>query len=137
MSLFPEYNTFVTLVNRTQETLTGTWDSRQHMIKPGKSEHPMDRAVKFKEQHPVMGSEDPSSNSMIYKMGVEELNDDCSPLTPEFLAQFKGRIERWDRTKLTGARPTEIVAGDNGLYSRQDATSTPLPAFGGGFVPNN
>lgn len=131
------HNTYVTLINRTQDTLTGTWDSKQYDLLSGKSEHPLDRAVKFKEQNPVMGSEDPRTNSIIYKIGVEELHDDCSPLTPEFLARFSGSIERWDRAKLVGARPTEVVAGDNGLYSRNDASPVGLPAHSNFVNPNS
>ena len=110
-------NEFVTLVNRTEQTLGGTYDGRPFLIKPGKSEHPYHRAIKFVEQNIIMGSENPRTGESIYKLGIEEMNMDCSPITPEFIAQFEGAIEKWDRSKLTGARPSEVVDGDNGLYS--------------------
>lgn len=108
---------FVTLVNRTNDTLEGTYDGRPFLIKPGKSEQPRDRAIKFVEQNIIMGSEDPRTGQSIYKLGVEEMHMDCTPLTPEFIAQFDGSVEKWDRSKLTGSRPSQVVEGDNGLYS--------------------
>jgi hypothetical protein len=108
---------YVVLVNRTQEDCEGTYDGKPYRIKPGKSEHPKHRATKFVEQNPVMGSEDPRTGKITYRLGIEEMRMDCSPLTPEFLAQYDGSIEKWDRDKLVGARPSEVVAGDNGLYS--------------------
>lgn len=127
---------FVTVVNRTQETLTGTFDSRQYELTPGKHEFPRDKATKFVEQNPVMGSENPRTGDMIYKLGIEELRMDCSPLTPEFLARFQNSVERWDRSRLDGARPSEIVAGDNGLYGNRANVGQSLPASGSFVDPN-
>lgn len=109
---------YVVLVNRTSKNLEGVWDGKVHIIKPGKNEFPKDKAIKFVEQNPVMGSEDPRTGQMTYKLGIEELHMPIEPLSDEFLAQFSGSIEKWDRTKLTGARPSEVVPGDNGLYSQ-------------------
>lgn len=110
-------NEFVTLINRTGDTLSGTYDGRQFTLAPGKSEHPKYRAIKFVEQNPVMGSEDPRTGSIIYKLGIPELNMPCDPLPEEFLNQFRSAVERWDRAKLPGAKPSDVVPGDNGLYS--------------------
>ena len=107
---------YVTLINRTESSLTGTWDSKSFVIHPGKNEFTLEKAERFKAQHPVMGSEDPQIGGIIFKLGILETHDDVSPLPPKFLAQFDGCIEKWDRSKLLGARPSEIVGGDNGLY---------------------
>lgn len=122
----------VTVVNRTQETLKGTWDGRHYTITPGKHSYPRIQAEAFQRQNPIMGSEDPRVfNSMKYKIGIEENGDDCTPLT-----DLKEGIERWDRSKLPGARPSEVVPGDNGLYSLgRTAGSGPLPSTVG-FTPN-
>ena len=117
---------YVTLVNRTESPLTGTWDSRSSVVNPGKNEFTREKAERFKAQHPVMGSEDPQIGGIIFKLGILEDHDDVSPLTPEFLAQFDGSIEKWDRSKLLGARPSEIVAGDNGLYAGNWRSGQPL-----------
>ena len=106
---------FVTVVNRTQEPITGVWDSKSFVMTPGKHEFTREKAERFRAQHPVMGSENPMDGSIVYKLGIEEDHDDLTPLTPEFLRQFKGS-EKWDRSKLAGARPSVEVPGDNGLY---------------------
>ena len=115
-----ESSTYVTLVNRTESQITGTWESKSFVINPGKNEFTLEKAERFKAQHPVMGSEDPQIGGIVFKLGILETHDDVFPLTSEFLAQFDGRIEKWDRSKLLGARPSEIVAGDNGLYGMND-----------------
>lgn len=125
---------FVTLVNRTEQNCEGTWDGRPYLIQPGPSSHPKILARKFREQNPVMGSEDPRTGSMIYKLGVKEDGDDIRPLTPTFLAQYGDAIERWDRSKLTGARPSEVVPGDNGLYNVKEWRSAQPLASGGEFT---
>ena|SRR3990172_5832414 len=121
-------NEYVTLKNRTNQLCIGTWNGRQYEIKPGSTtEHPKVRAIKFREQNPVMGSQNPRTGSMIYKLGVVEMRDPCDPLTDEFLARFEGAVEKWDRTQLTGARPSEVVAGDNGIFSARDVAAS-LPS---------
>lgn len=102
---------FVTVVNRTNTLLQGTWDGRHHDIPPGKSSFTEVQAYKFRAQNPIMGSEDPMSGTVAYKIGIEDDGDDCTPLVG-----MKEGIERWDRSKLAGAKPSEVVAGDNGLY---------------------
>jgi hypothetical protein len=111
---------YVTIVNRTEEPITGTWDSKSFVLTPGKHEFTLEKAERFKAQHPVMGSENPQTGDVVYKLGIVEYHDPVTPLSPEFLAGFKGSVEKWDRTKLTGARPSEVVAGDNGLYGMND-----------------
>ena len=127
---------FVTIVNRTQEPITGVWDSRSYVLTPGKHEYAREKAERFRAQHPVMGSENPQTGTTVYRLGIEEDHDDVSPLTPEFLAQFDGKIERWDRSKLTGARPSVEVAGDNGLYGMGGNWKSPQPLSSSFVDPN-
>lgn len=90
-----------TLVNRTSKTLNGTWDGRTYDLTPGKHSFPEIQAVKFKDQNPLMGSLDPYTGNMIYLIGIEDLNDDCSPI------EQSDAIEQWDRKKL-GGLPVEV-----------------------------
>ena len=124
---------YVTVVNRTSKNLYGTWDGRQYTIAPGKNSFPIIQAQKFRDQNPIMGSMDPMSGQMDYKIGIEEDNDPCTPLE----GVVEG-VEKWDRSKLAGARPSEVVAGDNGLYQLgRSAGSTPLPVDAGFVNPSN
>lgn len=100
---------FVTLVNRTSKNLSGTWDGRQFTITPGQHNFQEIQALKFKEQNPIMGSEDPYTLQKEYLLGIVEHGDDISP------TEQTTNIERWNRSKLVGAKPVEVVQG-NGLY---------------------
>lgn len=124
---------FVTVVNRTKGTLTGKWDGREYTIPTGKSSYPRLQAEKFKLQNPVMGSEDPRTGAITYKIGIEENRDPCDLLP----ADLKEGIERWDRSKMPGARPTEVIEGDNGLYSlgRTAGSGNATPSVG--FATNS
>lgn len=119
----------LTVTNRTTTEVTGTWDGRQYTLGPLKTEaFPESVATAFKRQNPIMGSGDPRDSEigmtgrMKYKVGIKELKDPCDPLDPLVL-QRQG-VERWNREKLVGARPSEVVEGDNGLYALARA---PLP----------
>lgn len=101
---------YVTLVNRSSKILEGTWDGKHHNIHPGKNSFPETMAQKFKEQNPVMGSQDPYSLELQYLCGIEEDGDDCSPI------EQSDRIELLDRSKLRNPIPVVVVQG-NGLYS--------------------
>jgi hypothetical protein len=68
---------------------------------------------------------------MDYKLGIEEDNHEVSPLG---IDEVSLGIERWDRSKLTGARPTEIVPGDNGLYAGRDSNVHQQLPFDSTFV---
>lgn len=111
----------VTLVNRSSKPVTGTWDGRHYILAPGKHSFPQYIAVKFRDQNPVMGSLDPQTGHIDSLLGIEEEGDDLFPI------EQTGAIEKWDRKRLTGARPTEVVPGDNGLYSRSSLGTVPLP----------
>lgn len=124
---------FVTVVNRTKTDLKGTWDGREYTIPPGKSEYPRIKAEKFKAQNPVMGSLDPRTGYREYKIGIVENKDPIDAL-PEDL---KEGVEQWDRSKLIGAKPSEIVPGDNGLYSLGRTAGSGAVVPSGGFTPNS
>lgn len=110
----------VTLVNRSSKTLYGTWDGRSYPIAPGKHEFPDYKAAKFKDQNPVMGSEDVRTGHVDYLLGIVEEGDPIDPIE-----QNPDAIEKWNRKTLGNARPTEVVAGDNGLYSRNQLAPGP------------
>lgn len=120
-----------TIVNRTKEVLQGTWDGRHYEIKPGESKWTEDEAIAFKNQNPVMGSLDPRTGKLEYKIGIVEFHDPINAID----GSPRG-VELWDRSKLRGARPSEVVDGDNGLYSLRDMPGGPVPASTGFVDPN-
>lgn len=125
------YSPTVTVFNRTDEILVATWNGQQYDIGPGEHRLPESVAKAAKKQNVVMGSEDPRTGKVIYKVSVKEHNDPLTVLTEAELAGPK-RVymhwgERWDRSKLTGARPSEVTAGDNGIYSARDVVMEKPP----------
>ena len=123
----------VTLVNRTEKTLRGVWDGRHYDIAPGTHSFPEVQALAFKNQNPVMGSENPQTGEITYKLGIVDDGDPITPLTPQVGPEA---VERWDRSKLVGAKPSQIVDGDNGLYGgRRALQDLPLPADAGFVTP--
>jgi hypothetical protein len=110
---------FVTLVNRTSKMLECTWDGRHYDIGPGEHSFPEIQALKFKEQHPLMGSEDPRTLNKIYLMGIKELNDDCTPLEQSKSLTLQDMSEKLDKGEV------KVVRG-NGLYNPFTDGSLPL-----------
>lgn len=110
---------FLTLVNRTSKRLTGTYDGRHYIIELGRNSFPELHALKFKEQNPIMGSQDPYSNRMDYLVGIEEQEDDCSPI------EQSSSIELWDRSKLQGPA-VDVVKGKGGLFANERQSALPL-----------
>lgn len=119
---------FVTLVNRTSTVLHGVWDGRHYDMNPGQHTFPEIQALKFKEQNPIMGSEDPYTLQKEYLIGIVEHKDDISPV------EQTSNIERWNRSRLVGAKPVEVVRG-NGLYAPAVDGKSNLPTDGTGFTP--
>ena len=112
---------YLTVVNRTTKNLQVTWGGKRDPIFPGKNAFPEPIAEAAKRQNPVMGSLDPATGLCKYLVGIEEFEDDCSPIEQTDALQIV------DRSKLTHARPTEVVPGDNGIYSVRDvAQGLPL-----------
>lgn len=121
---------YVTLINRSSKTLRGVWDGRHYDIAPGKHSFPEIMAMKFRDQNPIMGSEDPRTLQCDYLMGIEELSDDCSPIEQTLGPAAAQRI---DRTK-TPEKVIEVIQG-NGLYSPAIDGSKPFVV--GGPVETN
>ena len=114
---------YYTVVNRTATARNTVWDGRHYELAPHEEKvFPAEIAHAFKRWNIQMGSLDPRTGTIVNLVGLKEMKDDCSPLVKEVLidpATGKPHIEVWDRAKLTGSRPTEVVPGDNGLYSSQ------------------
>jgi hypothetical protein len=115
---------YVTLINRSSKTVVGTWDGRRYQITPGKHSFPEAMAVKFKEQNPVMGSQDPYSLEKDYLLGIEDHND---PITP---IEQSAKPELMNRQKLDPIAQTAQVMQTNvgGLYAHE--RNSPLPTDG-------
>ena len=109
-----------TVVNRLNRVFIATYDGRHYELDPHEEKvYPSGIAFQFKQYNPQMGSLDPRTGKITFLVGIKELNDPCDPIEEILIDPRTGRphIEVWDRSKLTGARPSEIVPGDNGLYS--------------------
>lgn len=116
---------FVTLVNRSNKILHGVWNGRHYDLAPGKHQFPEIQAQKFKEQNPKMGTEDPITGYKDYLIGIEEFNDDCSPI------DAGAAITRMDLSKVPGGDQMEVIKAA-GLYTPKDAS--PLPSGNSNFV---
>ena len=121
---------FQTVINRTSKDLIVTWDGKRTKIVPGKNSLPLIVAEAAKRQNPIMGSLDPFTGLCQYLLGIEEQGDDCSPIE-----QSPSAIELMNRSKMKNARPTEVVPGDNGLYSVRDLA--PGPAISNGPISSS
>ena len=116
-------NEYYTVVNRINETVNAMWDGRQHELGPYEEKvFPELVAYAFKRWNVQMGSLDPRSGKITFLVGLKEKGDPCDRLEKTLIDPITGRpaVEIWDRSKLTGARPSEVVPGDNGLYSGGD-----------------
>ena|SRR3990167_3409307 len=113
-----------TVTNRTNSIRKCTWDGRHYELAPGATEiFTAEVANQFKRWNIQMGSLDPCTGQITYLVGVKEDGDPLEPLTQEILidpSTGKPHVEVWNRDQLTGARPSKVVAGDNGLYATRD-----------------
>lgn len=109
---------FVTLVNRSSQVLQGTWDGKHYDIAPGKHSFPEIQAQKFKDQNPLMGSEDPRTLQRTSLIGIVEHGDDVTPL------EQSNSVERWDRKAVGGN--VEVIRGNGGLYSTEKHATLPF-----------
>jgi hypothetical protein len=113
---------YVTLKNRSSKTLTGRFDGKQHSFPPGYSgQWPENQALKFKEQNPVMGSEDYFSGYKEYLMAIVEHKDDDSPI------EQTEAPERWSRA---GTNDNTIIVKGRGYHPVQDR-GRPAPSMEG------
>lgn len=109
-------NELVTIVNRSTKTLTGTWNGRHYLLE-GKKSYSFPRVIaeKFRNQNPVMGSEDPRTLQTDYLIAITEDGDDTTPI------EQSGAVEKWDRKKLPkSAQNVDVVPGSTGLFSARD-----------------
>lgn len=106
---------YVTLINRSSKTLEGVWDGKRHKIVPGKNSFPEAMARKFRQQHPIMGTEDPVSLERQYLLGIEEDGDDCSPIeqsTAETLIDMSKFREQFPEAEV-------LKTSAGGLYAHE------------------
>lgn len=118
----------VTLVNRTSKTLEGTWDGRHFEITPGRHEFAELKAMKFRDQNPLMGSENPWSGEKQYLIGIVEHGDDTSPIEQSDAISLQDLSDRIRSGEL------KVVKG-NGLYRPAiDAPTVPSLSVDLNFV---
>ena len=109
---------FLTVFNRSSKTLKGVWDGRHYDLAPGPAQYPAIQALKFKEQNPLMGSENPHTLERQYLIAIVEQGDDTSPL------EQSTAVEKWDRAAMANAGDIVIIKG-NGQY--RPTFEAPLP----------
>jgi hypothetical protein len=123
---------FVTVVNRTQRSLSGMWDGKTYVVQPGKSSHPIIIAEAIKRANPIMGSDNPLTGQLQYLIGIEEQSDECSPI------EQSSEIELFNRQLMKNAVPIMVVPGNVGMFSVKRSDMAPLLAGGtnaeSGFV---
>ena len=104
----------LTVTNRTSSILKTTWNGIHYDLAPHETQmFPELVATAFKRWNPQMGSLNPQTGQISYLVAIKEQNDPATPI------EQTNSVEVWDRSKLTGSRPSEVVPGDNGLYSEQ------------------
>lgn len=114
---------FVTVFNRSSKTLKGLWNGREHEIPPGESHFPRLQAEKFRDQNPVMGSENPYTLEREYLIAIKEYGHDCSPL------EQTDAKEKWNRSLMPNAGDIVIIKG-NGKFIPPLDGSAPLTGTG-------
>ena len=117
----------VTLVNRSSKTLHGVWDGRHYDIAPGPHSFSRTMADKFREQNPVMGSENKYTLEKQYLLGIEEVGQDTSPIEQTDSITLENLTERIKSGEL------KVVRG-HGLYSNTDRVAG-LPLESGFMTP--
>lgn len=111
---------FVTLKNRTSKTLSGQYDGKTQTFPPGyEGSWPEIIALKFKEQNPVMGTEDFYSGYKSYLMGIVEHGDDLDPIEQNTQA-----VEMFD----PASRGNVMVIKGRGMYHPVQDKGRALPA---------
>ena len=107
----------VTLINRTSKSLDVVQNGRTIVLKPGRNPVTSDWVRFAKQQHPRMGTFDPSGLQGDYLVGVEGFDspEACAMIEP---GEEHKSIERFDRTQMdpeaqsaeqvpTGIRPPQ------------------------------
>jgi hypothetical protein len=114
---------FVTLVNRTKEPLSVMVDGRQYVLKPG--DNTVDRMlVQYaRNQHRIMGTEDPG-NPLDFQslVGWKERGDDITP------AKQSQAVEALDRRLLADRRGRKAKPVKTGRGVSRLSLASDLPA---------
>jgi hypothetical protein len=125
----------VTLINRTSRPLNVVQNGREIVLKPGKNPVTADWIRFAKQQHPRMGTFDPSGLDGDYLVAVEGHDPDemCLPIPP---GEEHRASERFDRRRMDveGQSAQEVVTGVRPPQRRLpgDAGAIPLStAFDG------
>ena len=110
MAVFEPYD-LCTIINRTSLPLDVTFNARTYILKPGKNENLPYLLSQFaKNQHPIMGTEDPfvvterPYQGGQWKVGVEDTSDDLSPIADDAGADKVERISRDEGNYLPGEK---------------------------------
>lgn len=100
----------VVLVNRTQEKLNFTADSRHYILEPGDNYGFVEGHAQFAvKQNPLMGSEDYYTTEFRSLVGVKGRADcPCDPISDDDLLAAMDSIERFNRADA-GLAPTVVV----------------------------
>lgn len=117
-------SSFVTLVNRSSRTLSGTWDGRTYEVTPGKHALPPTIAEAIKRRNPIMGSDDLVTGQLAYLIGIEEYGDPTTPI------EQSDEIELFNRRQQKNAVPIMIIPGNTGTYSVKRNDMAPLTVGG-------
>lgn len=125
---------YVTLVNRTSSDLNGLYDGKQHKLPAGsRTQWPESIAQKFKEQNPVMGSENYYTGDKQSLLAIVEQGDDDGPI------EQSTAKERWDRSQIPtpAGMVTETVKGHgfNPMKDRQAGLPPQVTGFENDSLP--
>mgnify|MGYP001615215955 CR=1 FL=1 len=122
---------FVTVVNRTSKLLHGVYDGKHIDLAPGKHAFPLAAAEKYKNQNPIMGTEDPYSGERQYLIGIEEMGDDCTPVEQSTASMMidLAKLPQDPRVQYVVVKPVQ------GMYRPSPVDASPQPLMkGDGFV---
>ena len=99
----------LTLINRTSKPLDVTQNGRTIVLKPGRNPVTSDWVRFAKQQHPRMGTFDPSGLQGEYLVAVEGMDpeDHCTMIPP---GEEHKSIERFDRSQMDAeAQSAQVV----------------------------
>lgn len=123
---------YVTLVNRSSRDLVGRYDGKEHKIPANsRTQWLQHLAWKFKEQHPIMGSENFYSMDKQYLLGIEEFGDPVDPIEQS----DKTTLINFDTVVLPSNVKIETLPGRPG-NPRTDFGPKPLATDVVGFESN-
>lgn len=118
---------YVTLINRTSKDLVGRYDGRQHTIPAGsRTQWPEHLAYKFKEQNPLMGSENYYDFQKQYLLAIEEYGDDATPIEQS----EKQTLLNFESIVIPSGVKLEVLPGRPG-NPRTDFGAKPSPQIVG------